>query len=80
MAMETSDGRNDGIQFPIFMRYGGTTVMPGELDLDIVLHVTNTSRTSRRGQDEPVLAARPMMGGGHRRGVLASIHKHPSEL
>nr|WAK77299.1 MAG: capsid protein [Totiviridae sp.] len=64
LALDTTDhARADAIK-QIFAWYGTTTVVPGELELDVVLHMSNVGRVASRGRDdEPVLVGRPTTGG-----------------
>lgn len=64
LAVETSNADHDDIHTQVFSWYGTTTVVPGELELDVVLHMSNVGRTaSRTKDDDPVLVAQPTMGG-----------------
>nr|WAK77753.1 MAG: capsid protein [Totiviridae sp.] len=64
LALETTDSAHSDVIKQIFAWYGTTTVVPGELELDVVLHMSNVGRVASRGRDdEPVLVGRPTTGG-----------------
>ncbi|KAH6919690.1 hypothetical protein HPB50_029320 [Hyalomma asiaticum] len=61
--MDMSDANHDDIHIQIFSWYT-TTIVPGELEIDVVVHMSNAGRIASMGKDdEPVLTARPTMGG-----------------
>nr|UYL95645.1 MAG: structural protein [Kashgar Totiv tick virus 1] len=64
LALETSDADHDNVHTQIFSWYGTSTVVPGEFELDIVLHMSNVGRIASLGRDdEPVLVSQPTTGG-----------------
>lgn len=64
LAMDTSDPNHDDIHTQIFSWYSTTTVVPRESEIDVVLHMSNVARNASMGKDdEPVLTARPTIGG-----------------
>lgn len=64
LGLETTDKAGSEVINQIFSWYGTTTVIPGDLELDIVLHMSNVGRVASTGRDdEPVLTSRPTTGG-----------------
>lgn len=63
LGLETTNAVHDTVHTQVFTWYGTTTVIPGGLEIDVVLHMSNMGRVASMGRDdEPVLTARPTMG------------------
>ncbi|KAH7973312.1 hypothetical protein HPB52_024120 [Rhipicephalus sanguineus] len=63
ISADTADDAGEDNVRQLFKWYGSTTVVPGEVELNVVLHVTNCSESANLKKGEPRLGVVPTKGG-----------------
>lgn len=63
LALNTEEEKGTAERLQIFTWYGSTTAVPGEFNLNVVLHQTNAVDVSSKRGEDPALAIWPTTGG-----------------